>query len=188
MKKTTYKNQFRIIGGKWRGRKLTFLPHKDLRPTPNRVRETLFNWLSPVISTSYCLDLFAGSGALGFEALSRGANKVVFVDHEIKAISQIEANLLLLNCNTAKTYCMRAENYIAYSQLKFDIVFLDPPFHHNLIPKIAKILNEASILQPKSYIYFESEINNKNLFLPLNWNITHQKQAGQVLYTLIQTF
>ncbi len=179
-------NQLRIIGGKWRGRKLAFPNIEGLRPTPNRVRETLFNWLSPVIHGSRCLDLFAGSGVLGFEALSRGANEVTFVDHQQSAIAQLKTNRQILNCELAKIYHMTADQYLLQAAQPFDIIFLDPPFHQNLVQPICKTISEKSLLRPKAYIYIEAESRLEAFDLPNHWEILKQKQAGQVFYHLVR--
>ena len=119
-------NQLRIIGGKWRGRKIKFPDIEGLRPTPDRVRETLFNWLSPVIIGAKCLDLFAGSGALGFEALSRGASKTVFVDSNNLVTQQLQYNQQLFQCSDIEIHKMSAEQYLQTTEKSFDIIFLDP--------------------------------------------------------------
>ena len=120
-------NELRIIGGQWRGRKLRFPDRPSLRPTLGRVRETLFTWLAPNISGTRCLDLFAGSGALGFEALSRGAAEVTFVERDRKAAAAIRSNVELLQAR-ATVVCQPAKQYLARTRARFDIVFLDPPF------------------------------------------------------------
>jgi 16S rRNA (guanine966-N2)-methyltransferase len=177
-------NKIRIIGGKWRGRKLTFPNIKNLRPTPNRIRETLFNWLAPAIHDAYCLDLFAGSGALGFEALSRGAKKITLVENNDLAYEQLQANVQLLKCKNAEIHCMQAEDYLQQTSLTFDIVFLDPPFHQNLVPKFCEILVERQLLKPNAYIYIETEVLPTPIKLPDSLEILKQKKAGKVMYSL----
>ena len=119
--------QFRIIGGDWRRRRLDFPAHPGVRPTGDRVRETLFNWLAPVVSDSSCLDLFAGSGALGFEALSRGAAEVTFVERDRKAASALQDNAKQLGAEI-RVANEAAARYLAHSQQRFDVIFFDPPF------------------------------------------------------------
>lgn len=179
-------NQLRIIGGKWRGRKLKFPDVEGLRPTPDRVRETLFNWLAPVIQQTICLDLFAGSGALGFEALSRGAQKVVFVDTSYKVIQQLKTNQNLLNCDAAAIIKSNADAFLARQTEKFDIIFLDPPFHQGLIEKTCKEIFQYGALKPDGYIYIEREASLKEIALPTNFNILKERKAGQITYALIQ--
>ena len=187
------KNEVRIIGGKWRGRKIKFLDIAGLRPTPNRVRETLFNWLSPIICGKRCLDLFAGSGALGFEALSRGAEEVVFVDQNKQAIQQLKANQQLLDCEHADIYEKSAQEYLEQAIESFDIVFLDPPFHQEVISQICKTLSQKNLLADDALIYIEvraptGKTSTQSSFdLPENWQMIKQKRAGQVAYYLIQT-
>ena len=130
-------SELRIIGGKWRGRKLKFSPSLDLRPTPNRVRETLFNWLAPVINNAICLDLFAGSGALGFEALSRGAQKVTMLDKSARVIKTLKANAEILGTENITFLCMEFSPSLKNPfKQQFNVVFLDPPFKQNLIKTI----------------------------------------------------
>jgi len=182
------KNQLRIIGGKWRGRKLDFPNIEGLRPTPSRVRETLFNWLAPDIHNADCLDLFAGSGALGFEALSRGANKVIFIDSSKQIIDQLKNNCQLLNCDAAEIHQMDSEEYLKQTHKTFAIVFLDPPFKQNLILKYCKLLTENNLLKPNAYIYIETELQLKQTDFPDNLQILKQKKAGKVNYLLIKFF
>ena len=178
------KNQLRIIAGQWRGRKLTFPDIKALRPTPDRVRETLFNWLAPNIQGARCLDLFAGSGALGFEALSRGAAGVVLIENNPLAYNQLIANKQLLKCQNAEILKIDAKMYLEQAKHPFDIIFLDPPFHQNLIPIFCNLLENSQPLKQHSLIYIESEIPLKSLKLPNHWEIIKQSQAGQVSYGL----
>jgi 16S rRNA (guanine966-N2)-methyltransferase len=190
----TLKNEIRIIGGKWRSRKLKVLRAPGLRPTPDRVRVTLFNWLAPVIHGAYCLDLFAGSGALGFEALSRGAKAVVFVDRSIHTLQQIKAQSTILNCeDDVECYYGSSESYLKQSTQKFDVVFLDPPFHKNLIPMQCKWLETRQLVKLGTYIYIEAEalkdkdIDVKARFqLPAHWEVLKVEKAGEVSYHLIK--
>jgi 16S rRNA (guanine966-N2)-methyltransferase len=185
---TTTQNQIRIIGGKWRSRKLNFLPHPDLRPTPNRIRETLFNWLAPHIVGARCLDLFAGSGALGFEALSRGAHSVVMVDQSLEIIAQLRANAVLLQAEKeVSLYChhVSADAFLLQKS-PFNIVFLDPPFHKNYLPNCCAWLENTKQLAENALVYIEAESMLPTLPIPAHWKIVRQKKAGQVGYFLVR--
>lgn len=186
MKRSAQKNQLRIIGGKWRGRKLPFPDIEGLRPTPDRVRETLFNWLNNIIDDAYCLDLFAGSGALGFEALSRGAAKAVFIDTSREITDQLKNNQQKLQAENIEIICTKAENYIAQTKESFDVVFLDPPFHQNLIPHFCELLEKYKIIKPGGYIYLEAETTIEKLKIPNNWKVLKQKKAGRVYFYLMR--
>lgn len=178
-------NQLRIIGGQWRSRKLPFPSIDGLRPTPDRVRETLFNWLAPVMTGAKCLDLFAGSGALGLEALSRGAAEVVMLDQHPKVIAQLKANLELLQCEQALLKTTRAEDYLARpADKKFDIVFLDPPYRNNLIAPCCELLAANHWLSSQARVYLELEKEASLPDLPTNWEVVREKTAGQVAYYL----
>ena len=133
----------RIIGGEWRGRKIHFPPVQAIRPTPDRVRETVFNWLQGVTPGSRCLDLYAGSGALGFEALSRGAREVVFVDVEPAVVRHIGDTLRNLGCDRGRTVRADAAGFLAQPATPFDVIFLDPPFAAPVLPDICQHI-EAS--------------------------------------------
>lgn len=181
-------SQLRIIGGKWRSRKLKFLLLPGVRPTTDATRETLFNWLGIKILGANCLDLFAGSGALGFEALSRGATHVLMVDASIKIIQQLKANAQLLQAENLDVLCAKIPQQInKIPPQLFDIIFLDPPFHKNLIAQCCDILENSHFLAANSYVYLEAE---KELevaaLLPNSWKVLRQKEAGQVQYYLIQ--
>ena len=179
--------QVRIIGGKWRSRKISFPQIDEIRPTPDRVRETLFNWLSNRITGARCLDLFAGSGALSFEALSRGASYVMMFDRSIEVIRQLNKNSQLLGAQHCEIrrgnvpYCL-APN----SADPFDIIFLDPPFHKHLIASSLQALENMNYLSRSSLLYIESELIKKDLSLPENWVTLNNKRAGQVNYYLLE--
>lgn len=184
------KGQVRIIGGQWRGRKLTFPATEGLRPTPNRIRETLFNWLNPILPDAHCLDLFAGSGALGFEALSRGAQSVTFIEQSLPLIHYLKAQIKKLAIED-KTNVFHIDFPFNASRLfkptsAFNLIFLDPPFHRKLIELACAWLIKENLLLPKSTIYIEMESSLKTLSLPENWEINHFKKAGQVTYALIK--
>ncbi|HET7570399.1 MAG TPA: 16S rRNA (guanine(966)-N(2))-methyltransferase RsmD [Gammaproteobacteria bacterium] len=182
MPKRSYQNEFRIIAGTWRSRRCTFPPRKGLRPTPDRVRETLFNWLGSRIEGARCLDLFAGSGALGLEALSRGAGRVVFVERDREAVQGIEANLARLNAAGAEVAPMEALDYLANTDEAFDVAFLDPPFGSGLLDLAVEPLRER--LRPDARIYLEFPMTAGPPPLPPGWRLLKSSKAGQVGYGL----
>lgn len=177
--------KIRIIGGEWRGRKLIVPNLPNLRPTPDRIRETLFNWLAPYIYGAFCLDPFAGSGALGFEALSRGAEKVVMVDQSPIVIKLLQEELMLFKSVKGEVYRANAPFQLKIPQRPFDIVFLDPPFHENLLIPTCEYLERNAFLAEQAYIYLEAKDRLKETDLPTNWAILKSKVAGQVAYHLI---
>ena len=180
-------NQLRIIGGEWRGRKLRFPEVPNLRPTPDRVRETIFNWLAPMIEGAKCLDLFAGSGALGLEALSRGAALTTFVDSHKKATQSIEEHLSLLNGNDrARVIQMDSMKFLNSEAQKFDLVFLDPPYQLDLMEKIVPVLEEKDLLADDAMLYLEIEKRQSLPKLPDRWKQLKDKTAGEVHYFLFQ--
>ena len=180
--------KLRIIGGKWRGKKIAFPSSSGLRPTIGRIRETLFNWLSNYIEDTYCLDLFAGSGALGFEALSRGCAHVTFIDRSNDVIKALKQSAVFLNIENTEFVCQAFP--FGTPPLKnspFDVVFLDPPFYKGLINQAALWLEEVNILAPKAYIYIEAE-KNISLILPSNWEIYREKRTASLFYGLFLRF
>ncbi len=178
-------NTLRIIGGEWRGRKLRFADGEGLRPTTDRVRETLFNWLAPLIQGARCLDLFAGSGALGLEALSRGAAEVVFVDTNPAAIATLKENLALLKADNAEVIRGDGLNYLQDNSRQFDVVFLDPPFRRDLLQPALKLLAEQGWLAAGARLYLELESEETLSELPEGWELLRSKEAGQVAYHLV---
>jgi 16S rRNA (guanine966-N2)-methyltransferase len=176
--------RLRIIGGSWRGRKLNFPELAGLRPTSDRTRETLFNWLQPKLGGAQCLDLFAGSGALGFEAASRGAEKVVMVESNRQAAAQLTANLELLSATQCEMINTTAENFLAKPATPFDIVFIDPPFDANLWMETITLLNAQRWLAPAAQIYLEAPKRLDLADLPESWTLTREKMAGAVRYCL----
>lgn len=179
----------RIIGGTWRSRRLAVADLPGLRPTPDRVRETLFNWLAPLIEGSRCLDLFAGSGALGFEAASRGAAQVVMVERAPIALQALRANRSTL----AADYQIDIIQAEALEWLRttepvpFDLVFLDPPFSAHLLAPSCLALHQGGWLNPKANIYLETGTRSGLPSLPPEWNLIRDRQAGQVRYALAET-
>ena len=176
------RGSFRIIAGEWRSRRFDFVTDRDVRPSPDRVRETLFNWLAPVIEGTRCLDLYAGSGALGLEALSRGAAQVVFVDHEAAVVSRIRQHLQTLGAGSrAEVVQTDAAQYLARAGRVFDIVFLDPPFEKGLIAPTLERL--GGLLKPGHRVYIESEIPPPAL--PQGWEPLKFSRAGRVASSLV---
>ena len=182
----TGQNQLRIIGGKWRGRKLEFPLLSGLRPTGDRVRETLFNWLAPTINGANCLDLFAGSGALGLEALSRGASSVQFVDNHSDATSTLKAHCERLGAGNAQISTADGLKWLASSapETAFDVVFLDPPFDAPLLQPAIDALNNSNCLAPAALIYIETARNQPPAEIPVTWQLLKSKTTGQVCYQL----
>jgi 16S rRNA (guanine966-N2)-methyltransferase len=178
-------NQLRIIAGVWRGRRLVFAPVQGLRPTADRIRETLFNWLSPVIGGTRCLDLYAGSGALGFEAASRGAAEVVMVDNHSVVARTLREQRDLLGTDRVKIIEADVGTWLQGSPEPFDIVFLDPPFHANLLPGCIRQLEEKGWLAVPAWVYIEAE-RHLGLELPDDWDVYRDKHAGQVDYRLVR--
>lgn len=179
------KNKIRIIGGEWRSRQINFYDLPGLRPTPNRLRETLFNWLQFDTPGSRCLDLFAGSGALGFEAASRGAAQVVLVENDATACRALKQNADKLNAAQIKIVQTDAFRFLAGDAQQFDIVFLDPPYSLNLAGQACHWLEDKGWLSAHAKIYVETE-KGKNLAyeLPGNWILLKEKTAGDVTYRL----
>jgi 16S rRNA (guanine966-N2)-methyltransferase len=178
----------RLIGGAWRSRKLPFREIPGLRPTPDRVRETLFNWLAPIVPGAYCLDLFAGSGALGLEALSRGAGETWFVETHGATATALRSNLQLLNATTGHVWHGDAEAFLAQPcQRPFDIVFLDPPFRHGWLDRICPLLESGGWIAPCGRVYLEYERENPPTGIPLSWHSLRKKEAGQLTYHLFGT-
>ncbi len=178
------RNQLRIIAGRWRGRKLAFPDVDGLRPTTDRVRETLFNWLQPVVSGAHCLDLFAGSGALGWEALSRGAAHVTMVDHHPCVIEQLKKHVVLLGDKGAR--CIQADGlkFLNGSEKSYDIVFLDPPFQADLLKGCIDMLYRKNYLETGARVYIEHDKSEALPEIPPNWQLSRSKQAGHVGYHL----
>ena len=180
------KNELRIIGGSWRGRKIRFPDAPELRPTPDRVRETLFNWLRQDLEGLSCLDLYAGSGALGLEAASRRAARVVQVERNAAACVALKQNCAVLEATRVEVAQMDVFRFLAGPAEPFDVVFLDPPFQQNLAVPCCRLLEENGWLAPAARIYIETEKELALEGLPENWHIQRGKQAGAVAYHLYQ--
>jgi len=178
-------SSLRIIGGQWRGRKLTFSPAPGLRPTTDRVRETLFNWLAPVIHQARCLDLFAGSGALGIEALSRGAAHCDFVDLSAAALDRIRAHLDTLGAaHRGACHRLPASDFLAAAEQPYDIVFVDPPFGQALVAPTCRLLASSGLLARGAAVYVESAAREGAAAMPPDWTLHREKTAGEVAYRL----
>jgi len=180
-------NQLRIIGGEWRGRKLRFPDAPNLRPTPDRVRETVFNWLAPMIHGARCLDLFAGSGALGLEALSRGAGFTTFVDNHKKVTQALQSHLDLLKTSSkAEVIQCDGMKFLNSEAKAYDVVFLDPPYHLDFMGKVVPLLENNGWLADSAMLYLEIEKRQSLPELPENWMLLKEKTAGEVNYFLFQ--
>lgn len=175
----------RIIGGKWRSRQLLFPGVNGLRPTPDAVRETVFNWLSPMVAGCRCLDLYAGSGALGFEAVSRGAASAVLLEKNPKVFKALIKNQQVIDTDNqlSITGCA-ALHYISTASEPFDIVFIDPPFATDELEKACYQLQKHALIAPEGLVYLEYASDRVLRYLPENWQQIKQAQRGGVNYTL----
>ena len=182
------KGEIRIIGGKWKGKKIYFDLNDDLRPTPDRAKETLFNWLGQDLKKMYCLDLFSGTGALGFEAFSRGAEKVTFVEKNKEYLQKIKKVYLEMSekgdCDFFCTECLEwIQNN--NSGIKYDLIFIDPPFNKNLVHDLLAAILEKELLSKNGQIYFEFE-KKLNLEIPESLNLKKKKSLGKKSYVLAE--
>ncbi len=185
--KTGKAGRLRIVAGIWRSRLLDIADVPGLRPTSERIRETLFNWLAPGIHGNRCLDLFAGTGALGLEALSRGAGEVVFVEKAPGAVRMLERNIETLEAQGAKVLQQDAEEFLGTTRREpFDIVFLDPPFAEDVLGQLCKLLEERGFLADDALVYLEQDRAKAMAALPDNWRVLKNKTAGNVRYMLVQ--
>jgi 16S rRNA (guanine966-N2)-methyltransferase len=177
----------RIISGRWRGRKLPVIDVQGLRPTTDKNKETLFNWLMPYTQDSKCLDAFAGSGGLGFEALSRYAQSTVFIELDKKAVNKLNDNIKLLNIEKgqATVHQGAAVQILDRQQEPFDLIFLDPPFNKNLLPEVISKISQRELLAADGVIYIESE-GSCSYSVPEDWDLIKEKRTAQVLVRLYQ--
>lgn len=175
------RNRVRIIGGAWRSRLVYFPPRQDLRPTPDRVRETLFNWLEQDLTGKTCLDLFAGSGALGFEAASRGAQRVVMVERDLATFRALAASRTALAAAAVELERADALEFLRENGGVYDVVFLDPPFKADYWPRLAPLLPPH--LAPGALVYHEGAARP---VLPPGWAVHREGRAGQVAYQLLK--
>jgi 16S rRNA (guanine966-N2)-methyltransferase len=179
-------NKLRIIGGQWRSRTITFADAPGLRPTPGRVRETLFNWLQYDIAGRTCLDLYAGSGALGFEAASRGAKSVVQVESNPQACQSLKQNVAALSAHQVTPVQAEVQRFLAGEPDCFDVVFIDPPFAKGMVVATCQTLENNGWLAPHAKIYVETERLLTLEGLPANWQQLKHKVAGEVAYHLFE--
>lgn len=177
----------RLIGGKWRGKRISFPDLPTIRPTPDRIRETLFNWLGADIYQSHCLDLFAGSGALGFEALSRGASQVTFVDNDQQVIRHLTQQALALG---GRQYCdfIKQNACVKFipPMANYNVVFMDPPYYQHMLEGCCQLLADGGYLNNGAFIYIEAEAQLEFLPVPASWVCCHQKHTKTIGYYLYQ--
>ena len=171
----------RIVGGLWRSRRLRFPPAPDLRPSPDRVRETLFNWLGQDLTGRTCLDLFAGSGALGFEAASRGARRVVMVERDRAIHAALLANREALDARQVEVVRADALEFVRSDRASYDVVFLDPPFAADYWTTLLPLL--PSRLATDAFVYCES---GAKVEWPVGWTVFRDARAGHVRYQLVK--
>ena len=178
------KNQLRIIGGEWKRRVLPFATVEGLRPTPDRVRETLFNWLMWDIQNAVVLDMCTGSGALGFEALSRGAHELVMIEPDKNQSQFLKQNLERLNIQNCKLHVNTAEVVLPRLKQQFDVVFLDPPYSLDLWQSLATLADP--LIKAQGFIYVEADRDLQQLALPASWQLIKETKAGLVRAGLFQ--
>ncbi len=185
--KTGKGGRLRIVAGIWRSRLLDIADVEGLRPTSERIRETLFNWLAPGIHGKRCLDLFAGTGALGLEALSRGAGDVVFVEKATRAARTLARNIETLDAEGATVLQQDAEGFLeADGTAPFDLIFLDPPFAEDMLGELCRLIETRGLLAEGGLVYLEQDRAREIAVLPDNWRVLKNKTAGNVRYMLVQ--
>jgi len=182
-------NKVRVIAGQFRGRVVSFIDYDSLRPTPDRVRETLFNWLQFDIVDSKCLDLFSGSGVLAIEAASRGAQQVLAVEKAVPVVAEIERQLGLIGADVVTVTRQSVLDFLQVrGQEKYNIVFIDPPYDLPILNQVFEYLTRYDWLEKNAKIYFEANYELLEDDLPQQWKIIKAKKAGQVNYYLAQYF
>ncbi len=181
-------NSLRIIGGTWRSRRVQFIDSPKIRPTPDRVRETLFNWLASKINGATCLDLFAGSGALGFEAISRGADRVVLVEEDARIAAMLNEQKNQFKAQTIEIRNQNALTYLKNENQQYDVIFLDPPFDSDLLEKVIPMILKQKLLNAHGLLYVESAVQQKHIksleILLETLSCVHEKVSGEVRYAL----
>jgi 16S rRNA (guanine966-N2)-methyltransferase len=181
-------NSLRIIGGTWRSRRVQFIDSPKIRPTPDRVRETLFNWLASKINGVTCLDLFAGSGALGFEAISRGADRVVLVEEDARIAAMLNEQKNQFKAQTIEIRNQNALTYLQNENQQYDVIFLDPPFDSDLLEKVIPMILKQKLLNAHGLLYVESAVQQKHIksleILLEALSCVHEKVSGEVRYAL----
>ncbi len=180
------RNRVRIIGGKWRSRQISFSDRAELRPTPDRIRETLFNWLSPSVENAHCLDLFAGSGVLGFEALSRGAALSVSLEKDPSSIQHLVENAATLKTDQMEIIQADAFAWLKTNPRPFNLVFVDPPYRLKSLALCFSLLEAYGWLDIESLIYFESDAEIQAIDLPASWIVLKAKKTSRLYYYLAQ--
>lgn len=180
------RNELRIIGGVWRSRRIRFAPEPEVRPTPDRVRETVFNWLQYEIAGSSCLDLYAGSGALGFEAASRGASRVVQVERNPRTCAALRRACTALGATQVVVVQADVLRFLSGEAEAFDLVFLDPPFRAGQVGPCCQLLETRGWLAAHGMIYVESEAGPPSAGIPDTWTLVRAKTSGGVAYRLYQ--
>jgi 16S rRNA (guanine966-N2)-methyltransferase len=178
------RNEVRIVGGRWRGRKVRFPAGTGIRPSPDRVRETLFNWLAPTLGGARCLDLFAGTGVLGFEALSRGAARATLVDRDAAVVRHLRRLADELGAAGVEVVAADAVDWITGAPGPFDVVFVDPPFGAGLVPAVLRKLDRPGLLADGALVYVESAAADGPPALPAGWKLHRAGRAGEVGYYL----
>lgn len=176
----------RIISGLWRGRKLPVHDAQGLRPTTDRVKETLFNWIAQDVARAQCLDLFAGSGGLGFECASRQAASVTLIEKNPQAFAQIQTNIQTLKASNMTARQQDALVFLETAGTPFDLVFIDPPFHQGMLEQTIQKLEQNNWLAADAKIYIETEKDLTLPSMPVSWSLLKEKTAGQVCYRLYQ--
>jgi 16S rRNA (guanine966-N2)-methyltransferase len=177
----------RIIGGKWRGRKVSFAQHDEIRPTPNRIRETLFNWLQGFMHGSKCLELYAGSGILSLEALSRGAKSVTLIEQSSQVHQHLQSELAIITDDPQSYRCINQPAMTWASNPSdgpFDIIFLDPPFAGSELDTVLPLIEVQNLLSADGIVYIESPAKILSEAIPFQFEIYKQMQAGSVHYCL----
>lgn len=177
-------NEVRIISGKWRRRKLAFPDRPTLRPTPDRARETVFNWLAPWLDGARCLDLFAGSGALGFESLSRGAAAATLIDDDPTVVRALQESARAIGATDCTIQRASALDFLRGNNRSWDIVFLDPPFDSNLLEQSLEVLREGPHLHTESIVYVESSVHDSPQLD--SWTIVKTTRTGDVQSRLVK--
>ena len=179
--------RLRIVAGNWRSRLLEIADVPGLRPTSARIRETVFNWLAPRIDGARCLDLFAGTGALGLEALSRGATACDFVEKSSKAAKTLRRNIASLEAKSATVFEGSAEKFLEQpGATKYEIVFLDPPFAAAMLADLCRLLEASEVLAGGARIYVEEDRNQPMFDMPDGWQVLKSKESGNVRYSLLE--
>ena len=185
--KKSQPGRLRIVAGKWRSRLLEIADVPGLRPTSARIRETVFNWLAPGLAGARCLDLFAGTGALGLEALSRGAAHCDLVEKSARAVATLLSNVATLKSEDATVHATDALDFLRQADDgKFDIVFLDPPFAADMLSDLCRLLDEGSLHAENASVYIEEDRSGPAFELPARWRVMKTRNAGNVRYSLVE--